>query len=206
MKKQSRILKSVLGLVLGLLVVGFSGCAPSFNVSTDYDQATNFQQYQTWSWYQDQPIAKSDSSRRYSTFLDKRIKTAVENEMARRGFKKASSRDQADMLLAYDLTIGNVQRVRPDYISVPMIGYGYYYGYRYAYRYNRLYDNTTVQQYQEGTLILDIVDAQTNELVWRGTSETTGSERSLNQEKVQEIVTHILAKFPPKDAGVTAKK
>lgn len=186
--------------------MGFTGCAPSFNVSTDYDEATNFTQYQTWSWYQDQPVAKSDSTRGYSTFLDKRIKTAVENEMARRGFQKATSRNQADMLLAYDVSIDNVQRVRPDYISVPMIGYGYYYGYRYAYTYNRLYNNTTVQEYQAGTIILDIVDAKSNELVWRGTGQTSASEKSLTQEKVQEIVTQILAKYPPQGPKATANR
>ena len=208
MKRASRTLKSVFGMILVLLVLGFTGCAPSFNVSSDYDQATNFQQYKTWNWYQEQPIAKSDSSRRYSTFLVKRIKTAVETEMARRGFTKATSKANADMLLAYDVSIENVQRVRPDYVSVPMIGYGYWYGYRYAYTYNRLYNNTTVQDYQAGTIILDIVDAKTNELVWRGTGETTGNEKSLTQEKVQEIVTQILAKYPPQaeSSRATAKR
>jgi hypothetical protein len=206
MNIKNRVAKVAAGLMMGLLVVGFTACSPSLYVSTDYDKATNFQQYQTWNWYQDQPVAKSDSTRRYSTFLDKRIKTAVENEMARRGFKKASGLDKPDMLLAYDVTIDNVQRVRPDYVNVPMIGYGYYYGYRYAYRYNRLYNASTVQEYQEGTILLDIVDAASNELVWRGTSQTSASEKSLNQEKVQEIVNSILAKFPPQtDNRTTAQ-
>ncbi|MFC6996261.1 DUF4136 domain-containing protein [Rufibacter roseus] len=206
MRQSSRLLKSMLGLAMVVLVMGFTGCAPTFNVSTDYDKATNFQQYQTWSWYQDQPVAKSDSTRRYSTFLDKRIKTAVENEMARRGFTKADSRKEADMLLAYDVSIESMQEVRPDYMTIPSIGFGYWYGYRYAYRYNRLYNNTTVREYQEGTIILDIVDTKSNELVWRGTGQTTGGEKALTQEKVQEIVTQILAKYPPQNTGVTASR
>lgn len=208
MKTQSRTLKSVVGLVIGMLVLGFAGCSPSFTISTDYDDTTNFQQYQTWNWYQDQPIAKSDSNRRYSTFLDKRIKTAVENEMARRGFQRAAGTKKAAMLLAYDVTIENVQRVHPDFVNFPGIGYGYWYGYRYAYTYNRLYNNTYVQDYQAGTIILDIVDAKSNELIWRGSGQATGGEKSLTQEKVQEMVNQILAKYPPqaKSARATAKR
>lgn len=199
MKSFSRIRKWVTGVMMGLLVVGFTGCAASYNVITDYDKTTDFQGYKTWRWYQDQPVAKNDSSstRRYTTFLDKRVKNAVEAEMQRRGFTKAAATETPDMLLAYDFTIENQTRVRPDFVSVPSIGIGYWYGYRYAYSYNRLYNTTTVQDYQEGTLILDIVDPSSNELIWRGSAYTTANERSLTDEKVQEIVTSILAKFPP---------
>ncbi len=183
--------------MMGLLVLGFTGCAASYNVVTDFDQSTNFQTYKTWRWYQDQPVAKDSTNRRYTTFLDKRVKNAVEAEMQRRGFQKASASEQPDMLLAYDFTIENQQRIRPDFISIPSIGYGYWYGYRYAYTYNRLYNTTSVQDYQEGTLILDVVDAKSNELIWRGTSATSARERSLTDEKVQAIVSSILAKFPP---------
>ncbi|QHL87826.1 DUF4136 domain-containing protein [Nibribacter ruber] len=208
MNLPNSILKTMVGLAMSMLIVGFSGCAPSILVSSDYEKTTNFAQYRTWRWYQDQPVAKSDSTRRYSTFLDKRIKNAVEAEMNRRGFQLASGSQQPDMLLAYDVTIENMQRVRPDYVSIPTIGYGYWYGYRYAYTYNRLYNNTTVQEYQAGTIILDIVDAKSNELVWRGTGQTTGGEKSLTQEKVQAVVTQILAKYPPSrsNEGATANR
>jgi hypothetical protein len=201
MNSPNSVLTYLMGWTISLLILGFSGCAPSIHVSSDYEKNTNFAQYRTWRWYQDQPVAKSDSTRRYSTFLDKRVKTAVESEMARRGFQLVTGSQKPDMLLAYDVSIENVQRVRPDYISIPTIGYGYWYGYRYAYTYNRLYNNTTVQEYQAGTIILDIVDAQSNELVWRGTGQTTGGEKSLTQEKVQAVVTQILAKYPPKTSN-----
>ncbi|WP_460894702.1 DUF4136 domain-containing protein [Rufibacter soli] len=197
MKAINRWKKGVMSVMMGLLVIGFTSCASSYNVATDFDKATDFQAYKTWRWYQDQPVAKDSANRRYTTFLDKRVKNAVEAEMQRRGFTKATGKEKPDMLLAYDFTIENQQRLRPDFISVPSIGYGYWYGYRYAYTYNRLYNTTTVQDYQEGTLILDVVDAKTNELIWRGTSATSANERSLNDERVQKIVSSILAKFPP---------
>lgn len=202
MKLSSKIWKSVAGMMMVLMVAGFSGCASTYNVTTDYDQSTNFQQYRTWNWYQEKPVAKSDSTRRYSTFLDKRIKTAVEAEMARRGFEKADA-SQADMLLAYDVTFENYQDVNPSFTSIPSIGFGYWYGYRYAYTYNRMINTTSAYNYREGTILLDIVDRKSNELIWRGTGETTGGEKAMTQEKVQEIVTKILAKYPPQ-AGTSA--
>ncbi|WP_165864959.1 DUF4136 domain-containing protein [Rufibacter latericius] len=199
MKPFNKIAKLITGVMMGLLVLGFTGCATTYNVTTDFDKGTNFQAYKTWRWYQDQPVAKDSTNRRYTTFLDKRVKNAVEAEMQRRGFQKASASDKPDMLLAYDFTIENQQRLNPNFVSVPSIGYGYWYGYRYAYTYNRLYNTTTLQDYQQGTLILDVVDAKSNELIWRGSSETAASERSLTDEKVQQIVSSILAKFPPQE-------
>ncbi|MFB9863273.1 DUF4136 domain-containing protein [Rufibacter immobilis] len=207
MKSFSIIAKLVTGVMMGLLVIGFTGCATTYNVVTDFDKSTNFQAYKTWRWYQDQPIAKDSTNRRYTTFLDKRVKNAVEAEMQRRGFTKAAASEKPDMLLAYDFTIDNQQRLHPNFMSIPSIGYGYWYGYRYAYTYNRLYNASTVQDYQEGTLLLDVVDAKSNELIWRGTSATAATERSLTDEKVQAIVSSILAKFPPQaEERATARR
>lgn len=57
-----------------------------------------------------------------------------------------------------------------------------------------------VSQYQEGTLVIDIVDFQDKEMVWRGLG-TAVLEGNSNPEKIQakvdQYVSQILAKFPP---------
>jgi hypothetical protein len=59
---------------------------------------------------------------------------------------------------------------------------------------------TTAQTYDQGTLILDIVDAKKKELVWRGSANgilDPGASPDKKASKVNEAVTKTLADFPP---------
>ena len=59
-----------------------------------------------------------------------------------------------------------------------------------------------VYQYTQGTLVIDIVDAKTKTLVWRGSATGTvdGQQRSPEemQQRVNNVVAQIMANFPPK--------
>ena len=73
-------------------------------------------------------------------------------------------------------------------------GYGYpgygYSGYGYpGYGY--------VDYGYEGTIILDIIDTESNELVWRGSYSATIDDSGISEKKIKKAVKHILAKFPP---------
>ena len=59
---------------------------------------------------------------------------------------------------------------------------------------------TSVSEYDEGTLIIDIADAESSALVWRGSgSRRVGTSRNPDQltEKVNRAVSEILSQFPP---------
>ena len=54
--------------------------------------------------------------------------------------------------------------------------------------------------YRDGTLVLDVVDARTNELAWRGTAQGV-LDASMNPEDRRKLVTEAIDKmlknFPP---------
>lgn len=51
-----------------------------------------------------------------------------------------------------------------------------------------------------GTLILDMYDAQTKQLLWRGTSEDTLSDKpQKNENKLDKAVEKMFKNFPPKE-------
>jgi hypothetical protein len=58
-----------------------------------------------------------------------------------------------------------------------------------------------VSYYEEGTLVIDIIDWQEKELSFRGTATGTLSKSEKTPEEAQldadEVVTNILSKFPP---------
>jgi len=58
-----------------------------------------------------------------------------------------------------------------------------------------------VQQYKEGTLMIDIIDRTGKKLIWRGTGEARLSEHSTADDRrkaIDEAVRKVLAGFPPK--------
>ncbi|MBK0404326.1 DUF4136 domain-containing protein [Adhaeribacter sp. BT258] len=185
----------LLTLVLGLFL---SGCASvPVDVSTDYDRAANFNQFTTFRWFQENPSARRDSTRSYNTFLDKRIRAAVEANLARKGFRMTTA--NPDVLVAYDVKVVTKQEVRPDYSYPPgwYGGYGWWYGYRYNYGYSRFAQPMYIDQYQDGTIIIDLIDAKDNELVWRGWGQMEVGSTNVSEAEVNKIVTKILEKYPP---------
>lgn len=183
-----------------VLIQGLTACATSqrVNVSTDYDKATNFQQYHTYDWYQERPPNDRDGTATYDSFADRRLRTALEAQLPAKGFTRNTR--NPDLRIAYDITVKTQQQADPAYAFAPGFGYGYsyWYGYRYNYGFNRFGPSyQPITQYQVGTVVVDFVDAKDNELVWRGVGESVVDPGSVSEESIREIVTGILAKYPP---------
>ena len=54
-----------------------------------------------------------------------------------------------------------------------------------------------VESYKEGTLIIDLVDAERRELVWRGTATGAVSDLTQAEKKLFGAVGRIFEAFPP---------
>jgi hypothetical protein len=82
-----------------------------------------------------------------------------------------------------------------------------YYGYGIPHSSPWMYYNIGSEQqqsaaryYNEGVIIIDIVDVTTNRLVWRGTAQAEVKdevEPEQQQANIREAVRKILADFPP---------
>ena len=177
-----------------------TGCSPVVSVSTDYDRTAPFSQYRTWNWYQAAPTASRDADKfgNYDTFLDKRIKGAILSQMSAKGFNQSST--NPDILVAYDVSIERRQEVEPGFTYAPGFGwgYGYWYGYRYDYGFRRFPNYTMVQEYNEGTVVIDIVNAKDNQLIWRGWGQARVGTAGISESEINRIVREILEKYPPK--------
>lgn len=171
-------------LMLALLV-SLAACTPSAQVSTDYDIATNFRAIKTYGWYQEKnkSTAKTDTAQ-YDTFFDKRMKKAIETQLTQQGLTYSAT--NPDVYVNYKAGFSNEQRYRNN----SPYGYGYGYGYPFG--------GTSVQQYKEGTVTIDLVDAKKNELLWRGIGETEVNSRNISEEKVHTLVTSIMREYPPR--------
>ena len=183
-------------LGLGLLL-GVTSCttAARVGVTSDYDHSVNFRAYRTWAWYpQQRADTEGGPAQGYESFLDKRIRTAVEQQLGAKGLTLVEASATPDVYVAYSARVEDKQRA----VNSPYGPYGYpYYGYGYGYGMfnNRGY----VSQYKAGTLILDFVDASRKELAWRGQGQAQVDNQTISEAEVQRIVTSILGNYPPQD-------
>jgi len=170
---------------LGLVVPGCS----SFQVHSDYNPDVDFAQYGSFAWLP-RP-AEGDKSAQVDGLLYQRIERAVNNNLAAKGMRLVD--DQADASLLVTEHINVEQK-----LQVNTTNYGYGYG-RWGY-YGGGYQQTNVDQYEEGTLMIDFIDAKSKQLVWRGTAQSrlrnlkTPEERN---KRVREAVNAILERYPP---------
>jgi len=176
--------KTTIGLIAILLALGCS----SMSVNHDWDRDADFGKYKTYAWAA-QPETKprnAQEAQQRNDLLDKRIRNAVDDELKAKGFTENQA--SADVLVVYHLGT-------QDKINVTD------WGYRYSYDYwgwgGRDID---VYQYTQGTLVVDLIDASTKELVWRG-SATKTIESNPSPDKVEKnvrnAVSAIFAQYPP---------
>jgi len=172
-------MKAIKLLPLALLFL-LASCS-SVRVTADYDTATDFTKYKTFAFYK-KGIDKVD----ISDLDKKRILKAIESELVAKGFTKSL---KPDVLV----NIFTKSRQKVDVYSNNMY-YGWhpwYYGPNFGMH---------ISKYTEGTLFIDLIDANQKELAWQGIGSgalNTSGNVSKKEERIKEFVTEIMAKYPP---------
>jgi hypothetical protein len=162
----------------------------SVQVSTDYDPGTDFSGLKNYAWLA-QNVNASGDLRLDSTLLNERIRSAVEAQLAERGYKKVAA-GQVDFLVAYHTAVERK-------IDIDTMYRGYGYG-PHDWGWGAGHE-TVVYEYDEGTLLLDVLDPKAHRLLWRGSASAVVSEQSTPKKRtklINEAVAKLLDRFPPK--------
>ena len=177
--------------LMGLTVWVLSGCS-TFHVNSDYNPEIDFSQYGTYYWLPAPDPTDKTNGAKNDGLLNQRIEKAVDAVLRQKGMRRVETKADASLLVTEHINVKQKMRVNTT-------NYGYGYG-RWGYWGGPGYTDTTVHQYQQGTLILDFIDAKNKELVWRGSGQSqlremkTPAER---EKRVRAAVEAILAKYPP---------
>lgn len=159
-------------------------CSEQLRVRSDYDKDVNLKLYKTYAWLPVKEIESKTNPLVYNELTDKRIKRAVDTQLKAKSILYTT--DSPDLRVHYHIVIDNKSMVRPSI-----------YGYNYSQYWIR--NQMDVYQYREGTLIIDLMDAKNNNLIWRGwgTSVMDSSDIDLTEEEINVAVYKILKEFPP---------
>jgi hypothetical protein len=168
-------------VLLGMMLV-LAGKSSAQQVKTDYDRGANFAQYKTYSWEQ---VKTKDA-------LDvDRIKTAVNAALAAKGWTQVES--------GGDVSIVAIEMTRDQQtLNTFYDGFGGGWGWRRLGGGGFGEATTTTETYKVGTLVVDLFDTKTKQLIWRGASSDTLSNNSdKNIKNLDKGVEKMFKQFPP---------
>jgi len=171
-------------IAVGLTALLYS-CS-SLDISTDYDPTQDFSKYKTFRWARIKERDPNDILSK-NIMLRKRVQVAVNNALKEKGFEKLD-RGKPDFIVF--VHAGVQQRTNVYYHG------GYYYGGWWG----PYGSSTSVSHYQQGTLVVDIVDTEEKELSYRGIASDvlqSYSDAEELQEDLNYVISAMLEDFPP---------
>lgn len=181
-------------VIFGLLTATF-GCSP--RVAVDRSSRVNFSKYETFAWM-DSDVNAGQNPVYYNQLATESVESTMASVLQQKGLKEVSSRP--DLLIGYHFFVEDKTRT----VSSPTSSlYGPYLGWgRWGYGgwgpgYWGWGGQQLVQQnYKAGTLVVDMVDAKTRQLVWRGSVEDAVTAPTRITAQLTKEAERIVEKFP----------
>lgn len=187
-------LVKVLVFAAALVSTSAQAAKPQIQWDPEYDFST----VRTFQWRSaDQAtLAQNDP------FLHSRIVNAIQYQLTGHGLTEVQS--NPDVYVSYHASMQTDTRLESDSFGYGMGGYGMggwgHYGYGSV---GPVTTTTRVVEVNSGTLLIDVVDAEGNELIWRGVAD--GINVSSDPEKMQKNAVKAIEKMAKQYDKLKAK-
>jgi len=170
-----------------------NGCATGPKVFSSSDPDVDFSNYKTFGFFEE----LGTDQRGYEGLETGFFKEAATREMTKRGLKLSAEPD-----LLINFFVHTKEKIRSRQTPNTGVAYGYR-GNRYS-TWGAYGTQTEIQQYTEGTLSVDVVDAKTNKLAWEGAvvGRITDKARENVQATINSAVAAAFEKFPIPDMNM----
>ena len=168
---------------IGTLAI--TGCA-TMNVSSHVQRGLDVSRYHTYDWGPADALPAGDPRLEQDPFFQDHLRGEVEKAMTLRGFEWSAAGERPDLLLHYHANIS--ERLDVDRLDVQR-GYCGENG-----------CDVPTRQYEAGTLVIDVIDARTNRLIWRGWAQRAVKGMLENRDtmarEINEAVARMFEEFP----------
>lgn len=161
-----------------------TACA-TINTGADFEPGTRLDRYGTYDWGGGDSLPVGDPRLDNNPFFDSRVRAAVELELAAKGLRRVTG--SPDLLVHYHASI----RQRVDVVQADEVR---------GYSFPRMRETERVVEFDEGTLILDVAEAATKKILWRGWSQTDvggllNDPRAM-ERRINESIGRMMRSFP----------
>jgi hypothetical protein len=152
------------------------------SVTTDYDKSANFASFRTYAWTLGTEVPDQ--------LNHKRIVQSIDAQLTRKGMRMVEKSANPDVLIAYH---ANFER------DLQINGFSSGWG---AYRWGGNRSGTArAEEITVGTLVVDMVDAKSNTIVWRGMASKDLDERASaakRDKNAQKAMEKLFKNYPPR--------
>lgn len=162
-----------------LLII--TGMLAAQDVKYNAMPGTDFSKFHTYKWVV-VPNAKYPNQ-----IVDAQIKDAVNSQLSAKGLT-VTDNDKADLYVAYQVSVAKQQQWNA-------------YGMGGGLRWGGGMATATSSTIDIGTLVLDMYDPTTKQLVWTGSATKTlnpSSNQEKNQKNLNNAMAKLLKNYPPK--------
>jgi uncharacterized protein (DUF1501 family) len=163
-------------IALCAMIVGItSAVAAGQQVSVNYNHSQSFSGYHTYAW------GSNNANQIQNSILAQVAQQDIDAAMQAKGLQKVQESQKPDLIL----TANGGMRQQTSYSAWGMRGIGGGMG------------GITPQQNVEATMIVDLYDAKSQSLIWRGIAQDTLSNNGdKNQKMVQSAVSKMFKQWP----------
>ncbi|MDR3353057.1 MAG: DUF4136 domain-containing protein [Zoogloeaceae bacterium] len=183
-------------LFLLLLAFLLGGCATTLTpeIRSHVNPDADFSRYRSFAFFS--PLGTDKDG--YGSILSRHLRDATRRALEARGYRYTET--EPDLLVNFSADAVD----KADVVSFSSMGH---YGYRGHWHGLWHGHDTTMLQYQEGSLNLDLIDARQKQLVWEGIAEgrITEHARQNLEATVQSIVEGIFRQYPYQAQGTEAR-
>ena len=178
-------MKSIMIILSLILFISFSACS-TMDISHDYDTTYDYSQLKTYKWHHRKRAPKQVKHREVAKHID----GVIVDIMTDRGMT-ISDDEEVDFLINYQAAIDGKLKAQNYVVTVGYRGYG---GWMYG------GSGTTISSYDEGMLVIDILNGKTNELIYKGLAKVDMKDLAEDKyTKLNYIIEEMLYSFPPKN-------
>src|SRR5215469_7037138 len=149
------------------------------DVKYNFMPGTDFSKYHTYKW------VSIEGGGHPNQIVDAQIKQSVDSQLTTKGLTKTDS-DKADLYVGYQIAVDKEKQWN---------GYGMGGGIRWGGM-----ATATSSTINVGTLVLDLYDPATKQLVWTGNATKTidpSSNQEKNQKNLDKAMAKLLKNYPP---------
>jgi hypothetical protein len=172
-----------------------AGTVLAQDVRFNFDPKADFSKYHTYKW------AQHPDSKQVDQITLQNLANAFDAELAKKGLTKATG-DTSDLVIVYQIATGQEKQ-----LTSFSTDFGYGPGWRggwYGGGMGSSTTTTTSSTITTGAVDLDMYDAATKQLVWRGVVSKTLDPKAKQEKQLKNMAkaaAKLLKKYPPPVKG-----
>ena len=173
--------KIIHSAVFAACLLLMAGSVAAQDVKYNFMPGTDFSKFHTYKW------VVVPNATYPNQIVDTQIKDAINSQLSAKGLTLTDS-DKADLYVAYQASVAQEQQWNA-------------YGTGGGWRFGGGMATATSSTIKVGTLVLDMYDPSTKQLVWTGRATKTlnpSSNQEKNQKNLNNAMAKLLKNYPPK--------